>query len=624
MMPALVTRLGLMPALVLGLVSGNAISATPLKETVQGFIPPEGRALGSEIHGPIQGSIPSEEVAMGSWFTLNVHDLWEKSPTNKVCTQYAFPLSACGFTINVAEDPCPCEERPGDPASPSVRSNSTGPLSAGKVKNGPWCVAYADETDGRSVSVVALHASLTPVVSQNALTAIGTSAFYHLVLSALVTTALLITALLVAEGGGTHGGASLAYTNPAESKNPSVKSMSMSMTRYILFLILITIPAATGVCEVCYEEGHETANCPLVTGVAVNVATVAAVGGGKKVIEIAKLLPTYLCRLFNRGVLQTLVTLAQRATASTGFELKDDTKPSAIIAAVTQGILTKADAITHLSGWLDADGEGAEAKHAQATRTMEMLKMMDAVEPMSAVGSVQGPFRFVYAKISYYVSSGAGMAAFQIDNVIEATKDPSSSAVHTAKLYVPKTQEEFFEALNLWIMVCHAVGLANVLVLTRFIQDVVYSNIRSKGFTWRLAFELFLVYLGELEEKGVHNMSNIVDHSAYDGKVRQAEAQGKEHYGSLFMSRGQSSRVPGDVPNSDKKTFNGKFNKTSDLTCHTFNNADGRDHPASALNADGSCKFKHACDHKVKLADGKTGKCLGAHPRSQCDNPNRI
>ena len=250
--------------------------------------------------------------------------------------------------------------------------------------------------------------------------------------------------------------------------------------------------------------------------------------------------------------------------------------------------------------------------------------MMDAVEPMSAVGSVQGPFRFVYAKISYYVSSGAGMAAFQIDNVIEATKDPSPSAVHTAKLYVPKTQEEFFEALNLWIMVCHAVGLANVLVLTRFIQDVVYSNIRSKGFTWRLAFELFLVYLGELEEKGVHNMSNIVDHSAYDGKVRQAEAQGKEHYGSLFMSRGQSSRVPGDVPNSDKKTFNGKFNKTSDLTCHTFNNADGRDHPASALNPDGSCKFKHACDHKVKLADGKTGKCLGAHPRSQCDNPNRI
>ena len=77
---------------------------------------------------------------------------------------------------------------------------------------------------------------------------------------------------------------------------------------------------------------------------------------------------------------------------------------------------------------------------------MEMIKMMDAVEPMSAVGSVQGPFRFVYAKISYYVSSGAGMAAFQIDNVIEATKDPSSSAVHTAKLYVPKTQEEFFEA----------------------------------------------------------------------------------------------------------------------------------------------------------------------------------
>ena len=184
--------------------------------------------------------------------------------------------------------------------------------------------------------------------------------------------------------------------------------------------------------------------------------------------------------------------------------------------------------------------------------------------------------------------------------------------------------EEFFEALNLWVMVCHAVGLANVLVLTRFIHEAVHMNIREKGHSWRMAFELFLVYLGEMEEKGVHNMSNIVDHSAFDGKVRQAEMHGKEHYGSLFGARGQLARGPGDVLNSASKPCNGKCTPTSCLTCHTYNNPNRSDHPASALHPDGTCKFCHICDHPVKLADGTTGKCKGSHPSYECNNPARI
>ena len=393
----------------------------------------------------------------------------------------------------------------------------------------------------------------------------------------------------------------------------------------ILLLLVLALPAATGVqCQVCFEDGHASDACPLNTGVAANVVTVAAAIGAKKVIDIAKLLPTYLCRLFSRGVLQTLVSLAQRTSAATGFTLTDATTSRELVTAVQNGLLTKADAVTHLSGWLDAEGDGAAAKRDKATSTMKMLSMMDAIEPTSTVGSVQGPFRFVYAKVSYYVSSGVGMAAFQIDNVSESFKEASSASVHTAKLYVPKTVEEFFEALNLWVMVCHAVGLANVLVLTRFIHEAVHMNIREKGHSWRMAFELFLVYLGEMEEKGVHNMSNIVDHSAFDGKVRQAEMHGKEHYGSLFGARGQLARGPGDVLNSASKPYNGKCTPTSRLTCHTYNNPNRSDHPASALHPDGTCKFCHICDHPVKLADGTTGKCKGSHPSYECNNPARI
>ena len=53
----------------------------------------------------------------------------------------------------------------------------------------------------------------------------------------------------------------------------------------------------------------------------------------------------------------------------------------------------------------------------------------------------------------------------------------------------------------------------------------------------------------------------------------------------------------------------------------------GRDHPASALQPDGTCKGRHACDAWVSNK-GKEGKCLNSagtpgHGRHNCDNPNR-
>ena len=52
-----------------------------------------------------------------------------------------------------------------------------------------------------------------------------------------------------------------------------------------------------------------------------------------------------------------------------------------------------------------------------------------------------------------------------------------------------------------------------------------------------------------------------------------------------------------------------------------------RDHPATALQPDGTCKARHACDAWVDNK-GKGGRCLGSagtagHARHNCDNPHR-
>ena len=50
---------------------------------------------------------------------------------------------------------------------------------------------------------------------------------------------------------------------------------------------------------------------------------------------------------------------------------------------------------------------------------------------------------------------------------------------HTAKLVRPATEAEFFSRLNVWVMTCHATGLANSLISTAFLEEVVYTSIRK-------------------------------------------------------------------------------------------------------------------------------------------------
>ena len=71
--------------------------------------------------------------------------------------------------------------------------------------------------------------------------------------------------------------------------------------------------------------------------------------------------------------------------------------------------------------------------------------------------------------------------------------------------------------------------------------------------------------------------------------------------------------------------INGKFSASSGACCVFFNT--GKEHPASALHPDGTCKFNHVCDHWVSNK-GKNGKCLGTagtkgHCRATCDNPHK-
>ena len=58
-----------------------------------------------------------------------------------------------------------------------------------------------------------------------------------------------------------------------------------------------------------------------------------------------------------------------------------------------------------------------------------------------------------------------------------------------------------FSLLNMFIAVSHSTGLANVLALTAFLEDVVYEPLRAGVIVWPVAFECMIIYLRMLESQ---------------------------------------------------------------------------------------------------------------------------
>ena len=106
-----------------------------------------------------------------------------------------------------------------------------------------------------------------------------------------------------------------------------------------LLCLFYLISPIRSVCTICYGSAFgcagDPARCPWVTDVASNVASLGAAAGGA--IVIAKLLPSKICRLFPKNVLQTIASLAVKLSNSgTPFDPTGKTE-SQIVEAVRAG-----------------------------------------------------------------------------------------------------------------------------------------------------------------------------------------------------------------------------------------------------------------------------------------------
>ena len=129
--------------------------------------------------------------------------------------------------------------------------------------------------------------------------------------------------------------------------------------------------------------------------------------------------------------------------------------------------------------------------------------------PVSNAWGARGAFSWLWGKITNFVAE-RGMQTV----VMQLESASSTAAANVLSTSVKRFSDptDFFEALNLFVMFCTALGLATAVAVTEFLEYTVFDTIRMRGKTWQVAHELFLVMLRRIEDSGGKlNMVNCIN-----------------------------------------------------------------------------------------------------------------
>jgi hypothetical protein len=406
----------------------------------------------------------------------------------------------------------------------------------------------------------------------------------------------------------------------------SVPVFALVMLLFMPIAVECVCPWCFGGLPSCTYDSNK--KCPCDTTISENIALVAAVSSataiaGGKYFKMPGVLAAKYLRMFTSASLAALLRLCLKSTAGTDFELLATTTVAEAMQAIRNGQITAADAIVGFGGFIDAAAdEAAERKLASKAKTIAEARDAGLLEVgLSSNADQCGPWLFLWVKISNFVM----VRATALSSVMVETGEGKPPATVTVKVAAFESEFEFFEALNLFIMWTTALGLGSAVCVASFLEDFVFDTIRARGYTWQFAAVFLVVVLQHLEDsEGRLTLMNAIHQVHLQSLLSEAEVT----FAHLYPKVGASFRPPpaaagrggGGESSATTAKWNGKSSASSFSTCDAYNT--GREHQARHLLPDGTCRYKHACDKWVS-DKGPAGKCLQAHSRVACSNPNR-
>ena len=405
---------------------------------------------------------------------------------------------------------------------------------------------------------------------------------------------------------------------------PGGRKRMLVIASTFLPVVLCTCPGCFGNAPSCTYDTN--GKCPTIDIPVANAAAVAGLATAVAVgLTLTNVISARFLRVFSRAHLQAVMQLVRRPAPGSIFEIKPDTKLAAILAAVSNGLITLDQATVTYAGFIDDESD--DKKRAELVERYKLLtatKDIKTFSTASATATDMGVFSWLWGKITNFVAE-RGMQTV----VMQLESASSTAAANVLSTSVKRFSDpaDFFEALNLFIMFCTALGLATAVVVTEFLEYTVFDTIRMRGKTWQVAHELFLVMLRRIEDSGGKlSMVNCINDTHLNTVVEEAEVSAKRHTFRPLPGKGEDARFGGGAGSDETgPKYNGKFTANSKEVCWFFNS--GQPHRADHLHPDGACRRNHVCDKWVSNK-GPGGVCKGTegtkgHSRAQCDNPHR-
>lgn len=377
-------------------------------------------------------------------------------------------------------------------------------------------------------------------------------------------------------------------------------------------LFLLCAPTLGVTCRSCFDGIAGCtggANCPLATQTAANLAVLAVAGAAA--IDVTALIPPSYVRHLPTQVLRTLAAIA-RVPAGGGQPDLGAMNLQELSECLTSGRIE----ITAYKNELSTRLADPATVAAQVTRISAMLaaaqgnvatntRVIDGINSYGVLG-------YLVAAASLIVSSGKRTYSSGTSNAGSGSSSGSSLSIRT-----PTSGSQFAELLMVWQTLAHAVGAANFLATVPFLQQVVWDGISTLGLRWEQAYCLFIIYLEAIEDSlGVLHLANVFASGAQDTRIRAAN----QRYSDMFVC--QPCDEEGDKDKDrvkGAKKWNNKDSPNAVNICKTYNFKDA-EHPSKHLHKDGTCKYRHVCEHWV-TGKGPGGMCEGNHPKYSCNNP---
>ena len=401
----------------------------------------------------------------------------------------------------------------------------------------------------------------------------------------------------------------------------------ISINRYLWasFILLTCLPTTAAVtCRTCFDQIQGCTggdDCPFVATTTQNGLLLGGLAAATATAIVARdVFPLRFTRVLTRGVLDSLLIIGRRPPPGTAVDVSALTNVELTNPVRTSGVELEAilDEVTKRLGAATSNIE-LQRLNSISTTIGHKIKLGRGADGAIAVGDGTAELVGVFRYCAMLAGKVVRTRLSQVATVITPPQgDAQVKAVPPEKLVKPKSMAEFADILVTWTMLLSGLGLASILVSGAFLREVVFDTIADGTLPWEGAYELWLVYLEEVERTAGDdvNLSNVYNRGAQDTMIKRAMERLPKR---IFRPGGGG----GDGDGDEELKWNGSFNAKSTATCLTFN-LGKKQHPTNCLNEKGGCKFNHACDQYVS-DQGPKGRCGSVkHGRHNCDNPAKV